>query len=169
MRFDSNDFNYYLRKSHYDLITNNNKSLKIVDILNFFKKKKIKNIEKKIIETDTKFLFGEPIYLNKKFWKTGNNFYIYPLIFGFKKNIIGYEKVNHYIKEKRQPQVYSKDYYQKLSNMNKSEIKDLMIKNPIAINKNGFLGGRHRVAAMIGRLIRGEDYIPFYVFKEINQ
>ncbi len=169
MKFDSNDFNYYLRKSHYDLITNNNRCLKIVDILNFFKKKKNKNIEEKIIETDTEFLFDEPIYLNKKFWKTGNNFYIYPLIFGFKKNIIGYEKVNDYIKEKKKPKVYSKDYYKKLFNMNNREIKDLMIKNPIAINKNGFLGGRHRVAAMIGRLIKGENYIPFYVFKEINQ
>tara|TARA_B100001057_G_scaffold486655_1_gene568171 strand:- start:398 stop:1573 length:1176 start_codon:yes stop_codon:yes gene_type:complete len=168
MRFDSNDFNYYLRKSHYDLITNNNKFLKIIDILNFFKKKKIKDIEKKIIETDTESLFDEPIYLNKKFWKTGNNFYIYPLIFGFKKNIIGYEKVNNYIKGKKKPKVYSKNYYKKLINMNNREIKDLMIKNPIAINKNGFLGGRHRVAAMIGRLINDEEYVPFYVYKEIT-
>ena len=43
-----------------------------------------------------------------------------------------------------------------------------MIKNPIAINKNGFLGGRHRVAAMIGRLINDEEYVPFYVYKEIT-
>ena len=28
-----------------------------------------------------------------------------------------------------------------------------------------FLSGRHRVAAMIGRLIRGEKYFPFNVYK----
>ena len=121
---------------------------------------------KKIVETNTSTAFDEPIYLNKKFWKNGNNFYIYPLIFGFKKNFIGYEKVNEYIKLNKKPKAYTKLYYKKLTNMSSAEIKELMIQKPIAINNEGFLGGRHRVAAMIGRIIKGEAYIPFYVYKE---
>ena len=50
--------------------------------------------------------------------------------------------------------------------LKRAEIKELMIQKPIAINNEGFLGGRHRVAAMIGRIIKGEAYIPFYVYKE---
>lgn len=44
------------------------------------------------------------------------------------------------------------------------KLKDIR-QNPIEINKYGFLSGRHRVAAMIGRLLRGERYLPFYVYK----
>lgn len=166
MKFDPIDFNCYFRKQHYGLITNNNRFSRINDILNFIKKKNFKSIMKKIVETNTSTAFDEPIYLNKKFWKNGNNFYIYPLIFGFKKNVIGYEKVNEYIKLNKKPKAYTKLYYKKLTNMSSAEIKELMIQKPIAINNEGFLGGRHRVAAMIGRIIKGEAYIPFYVYKE---
>ena len=35
---------------------------------------------------------AEPIYLNKRFWKTGNNFYINPILLGLKR-ILAYEKL----------------------------------------------------------------------------
>ena len=44
---------------------------------------------------------AEPIYLNKRFWKTGNNFYINPILFGFKKGVLDYERVNFYLKQKK--------------------------------------------------------------------
>jgi hypothetical protein len=51
--------------------------------------------------------------------------------------------------------------------MNENEIDNFLRLNPLSINKNkGFSSGRHRVAAMIGRLIRKEKYIPFYVYDE---
>ena len=35
--------------------------------------------------------------------------------------------------------------------------------HPIEIKNNTIIGGRHRVCAMIGRIISGKNYIPFYV------
>ena len=81
------------------------------------------------------------------------------------KKVVGYEKVNDYIKLQKNPKVFTKSYYQKLKDMSDIEIKKTLMQNPIAINNFGFLSGRHRVAAMIGRLVRGEKYFPFYVYK----
>ena len=46
--------------------------------------------------------------------------------------------------------------------MNDNEIKKMLKKNPLEITGKGFSSGRHRACAMIGRLIRGEPYIPIY-------
>ena len=43
-----------------------------------------------------------------------------------------------------------------------SDIDDNDNGSPIIINNNAIGSGRHRVCAMIGRLIEGYDYIPFY-------
>ena len=48
---------------------------------------------------------------------------------------------------------------------NETEISNYLNDNPLPINEHGFLSGRHRVAAMIGRILRGEKYIPFNVYK----
>ena len=66
---------------------------------------------------------------------------------------------------KKKPEVYSKGYYKKLKNMNDTEIRKYLHGNPLPINKLGFISGRHRVAAMIGRILKGEKYIPFNVYK----
>ena len=41
--------------------------------------------------------------------------------------------------------------------MNETEISNYLNDNPLPINQHGFLSGRHRVAAMIGRILRGEN------------
>ena len=142
-----------------------NKSMSIKHIIKFLRKKKINKIAKKIIETKMSSTFDEPIYLNQRFWKTGNNFFIYAIIYGFKKNVVGYQKVNDYIKKKLKPNIYTKNYYKKLDAMNETEISNYLNDNPLPINQHGFLSGRHRVAAMIGRILRGKKYIPFNVYK----
>ncbi len=139
--------------------------MKVKDIINYLKKNNLKLFSNKVKDTIIIKPIDEPIYLNKKFWKTGNNFYINPILFGFKKSVIGYEKVNDYLKLKKFPRVYTRTYYKNLEDMNDIEIKKSLIQNPIAISNHGFLSGRHRVAAMIGRLVRGEKYLPFYVYK----
>ena len=165
LKFDPIEYNCYFREHHYSYITRNLKNFKIKDIINFLKEKKIINIKKGIRETIIIKQLKEPIYLNKKFWRSGNNFYINPILYGFKKNFIGYEKVNNYLDLQKKPRIYTGSYYQKLKDMSENEIKNLLKQNPIEINKYGFLSGRHRVAAMIGRLLRGEKYFPFYVYK----
>ncbi len=163
--FDPSEYNWFFRKKHYSLIMKDNKSMSIKHIIKFLRRKKINKIAKKIIETKMNSTFDEPIYLNQRFWKTGNNFFIYAIIYGFKKNVVGYQKVNDYIKKKLKPNIYTKNYYKKLDEMNETEISNYLNDNPLPINEHGFLSGRHRVAAMIGRILRGEKYIPFNVYK----
>ena len=59
-----------------------------------------------VVEVNTSFIFDEPIHLNKEFWHGGNNFYIYPLLFGFKKGVVKYSSTNEYI-QKNLSQIYT--------------------------------------------------------------
>lgn len=160
---DKKSINWLLRKPHLDLVTDNKKYKKVKDILLYFQTPDVPHkIISKIIETDTTIKFEEPIHINKQFWMSGNNFYIYPLIFGFKKNVIEYKKVNKYIKNNPDLMLYSKKYFESLDDMNKKEIQELFENNPLEITNNAITSGRHRVFAMIGRLLQEKEYVPIY-------
>ena len=45
--------------------------------------------------------------------------------------------------------------------MNDDDIKLFLSRSLIEITDNSVTGGKHRVFAMIGRLLDGEHYIPF--------
>ena len=45
--------------------------------------------------------------------------------------------------------------------MSDHEIKSFLEKNKIELSGKSITSGRHRVCAMIGRIIAGGDYIPF--------
>ena len=81
------------------------------------------------------------------------------LIIGF--GMMGKSHLYSFInsKHKYQISIYDKKNYSKI------EISNYLNDNPLPINEHGFLSGRHRVAAMIGRILRGEKYIPFNVYK----
>ncbi len=89
-------------------------------------------------------------------------FFIYPILFGFRKDVISYNRVNQYIMKNNNINLYSKEYYKSLKLMNDDEIKRMLKKYPLEIIGNGFSSGRHRACAMIGRLIKGEEYLPVY-------
>ena len=134
-------------------------------IIDFLKPNKLNELKSEIVETPADNVFDEPIYWSKNFWNKGNNFFIYSIIFGFKKNVIPYDKVNFYINNKKSPNIYSYTYYDSLPNMDDKEISKLLKSKPLEIYDNGFSSGRHRACAMIGRLIREESYIPIYAYK----
>ncbi len=160
---DKKSINWLLRKPHLDLVTNNKKNLKVRDILDYFKSPGLLDSKlNSIIETDTSTSFEEPIHLNKKFWLSGNNFYIYPLIFRFKKNVIAYKKANEYINEKHNTALYSKEYFQSLEDMHDDEIEEMFKNSPLEITNGALTSGRHRAFAMIGRLLVNESYIPIF-------
>ena len=75
-------------------------------------------------------------------------------------NVIPYKNANEYIEKKITPNLYSKEYFMKLENMDKSQIIDLFEKSPIEVTNGNVTSGRHRIFAMIGRLIEGKEYIP---------
>jgi hypothetical protein len=159
---DRYSVNWKHRKQHLDILTCNKRNKKIKHIISYFKDKN--NYEKtllNIIESENMNLFEEPISQNKKFWSQGNNYFIYPLIFGFKKKVVPYKKANEYI-SKNKHNLYSKKYYENLEDMTDEEIKSFLINNPIEITNNCITSGRHRVCAMMNRLINDEKYITFY-------
>ena len=47
--------------------------------------------------------------------------------------------------------------------MTDTEIKDFLEKNPLPIRNQSFISGRHRVAAMIGRIIKKKIYSFLYI------
>ena len=157
---------YYekLRHHHRSMISNNNSLNKIEDIVAFYSDDKMMRFtsEHMIRETDMSNPFEEPLNLNIKFWNSGNNYFFNCLRFGFRKNVVPYKEANQYIKEFKTPMLYSADYYRSLEPMTDKEIEHFLKENPIGIKEGVAVHGIHRVAAMIGRLARGEKYIPFY-------
>ena len=57
----------------------------------------------------------------------------------------------------------TKDYYNSLNPMSESEIKSFLKDNPVEFDNGYIRHNYHRACAMIGRLIKGESYIPFYM------
>lgn len=154
---------WLVRKNHLNLVTNNKKNLKISEIINFFKEEKnyqktFENIEESIIDT----LVPDSISHSKYFWHSGNNYFFYSMHFKFKKNVVPYKNVNEYILNKNNPIIYTKEYFESLPSMDSKEIIVFLKQNPIEITNNCISSGKHRVFAMIGRLINDEEYIPFY-------
>ena len=57
----------------------------------------------------------------------------------------------------------TKEYYDSLEPMDDDELSEYLENNPVEFS-NGFIKhSYHRALAMVGRLIRGERYIPFYM------
>ena len=50
--------------------------MKVEDIINYLKKNNFKSLSNNVVDTIITKPLDEPIYLNKEFWKTGNNFYM---------------------------------------------------------------------------------------------
>lgn len=114
-----------------------------------------------INEVDTSRCFTEPINLSRRFWSGGNNFFIYPAMYGFRHNVIPYMRVNTYIQIQVKPDIFTAEYLLSLPEMSDLEIEDFLNKNPIEIRKGAIVSGRHRIAAMVGRIIKGQKYIEF--------
>jgi len=60
----------------------------------------------------------------------------------------------------------TKEYFDSLEDMSDGEIEDFLMNNPVEF-ENGFIKhSYHRACAMMGRLISGKEYIPFYMKRE---
>ena len=158
-----NSINWSLRKPHLDIVTKNKRYIKVDQIIKYLKRSgQLEKLKMEVVEVDTSSIFDEPIHLNKRFWHSGNNFYFYPVLFGFKKDVVNYTSTNNYVQEKIKPTLYTRDYYEKLENMEENEIANLFQKSPLEITNGSVTSGRHRTFAMIGRIVEGKNYIPIY-------
>ncbi len=116
------------------------------------------------VAPDTSVEFDEPMAFSRKFWKSGNNSLLAPLHYGYRHLVVPYEATNLYINRKIQPPLFSATYYQSLPLMTEEEIADFLSDNPIEITDGAVTSGRHRATAMLGRLLRGEPYVPMVGF-----
>ena len=156
--------NWLMRRDHLDIVTKNKKNIKVKDIVKYFSNKtNLHNKIQSIKETDNLKIYKEPISHNKSFWNSGNNYFINNLLYGFRKNVTPYNKANKYIKEVNKPNLYSKNYYESLEIMSDNEIRIFLKENPIEVTNNSVTSGKHRIFAMINRLIDDKEYIPIYV------
>lgn len=153
--------NWILRKGHLNLVTKNKKYTKVKKIIYHLKKNKIENLLNNMVESDNRFVFEEPISHNKKFWTSGNNYFLNNIIFSFRKNVVEYQNANSYITQKTKPNLYSSKYYSSLEKMSEDEVAYFLEQNPIEVTNNAVTSGKHRVFAMIGWILEGNEYIPF--------
>ena len=166
-----NAINWTLRKPHLDIFTDGGRVRTIADIVMFLKENnRINSIKNEITDTPMSELFDEPINLNEKFWKSGNNFFFYCIYYEFRKGVLPYTQANHYIATVPDgPTLYSDAYFNCLKKMNDSEIGKFLKTHPIECIKGSVIHGKHRVCAMIGRILKGKEYIPFYVEEEVRR
>jgi len=89
--------------------------------------------------------------------KLNNWQYFNCMMAGFRHNVADHHKLGW--------ENLTKEYFNSLSEMSDKEIEVMLKDNPVGF-QNGFIKhGYHRAVAMIGRLIKGESYIPFYMKK----
>lgn len=159
-------FNWKWRKPHLDIVTNGKKYVKIGEIINYLKEEfENGNIFNSIKDTPTDIPFYDPHNYDRKFWNSGNNYFIYCVLFQFKKGVVPYSKANEYIKSEKKPYLYTKEYYESLPDMNDYDIQQMLQRHPIEITNGAITGGKHRAFAMIGRLVSGKTYLPFWVLE----
>lgn len=113
-------------------------------------------------DADTAQPFNEPLSLNRDFWKSGNALYRNPLLHGFRHLVMPYTASNLYINAGLLPALYTDEYYASLPQMTEAEIERFLCRRPISVRGGAIDSGRHRAVTMIGRLARGEPYVPLY-------
>lgn len=162
---DDNELNIWLRHAHFKLITNSYKLNKIDEIIKWHKNNKNnKKIDYLSKQPTTIKLSSYPRHLDKKFWDNGNTYFLNCFKYEFRKNVKDYFSISDMV-TKDSIVYFSEKYYSSKEMMNNDEIKLLLKNNPINIKKGMVSSGRHRVSAMIGRLIKDKSYIPFYFSK----
>jgi len=115
-------------------------------------------LESDVVETPLDHPVEEPINLSRSFWKRGDNFFIYPFLFGYRHLVVPYHAANLYILAARGPRLYSRGYFESLPAMSAAEIGVFLRENPIEVTQGAVTSGRHRAMAMFGRIFRGEGY-----------
>lgn len=163
-----NELDQYYRFEHLKVITNDFKFKKIGDIIDYLKTNMNKDIFKKKliqpmkIELDPNF----PRFCDEIFWQNGNVYYLNNIKYSFKKNIINYESISKIIDTNNKYIFFSESYYESKDDLEKNDIIKLFEKEPVAINNNTIRSGRHRICAMIGRILKNQDYIPIKIVNE---
>ena len=90
-------------------------------------------------------------------------FFAAPVLYGFRHLVMPYRGANLYINRGLSPSLFSSQYFESLAQMTDEEIELFLSLHPLEVTDDYLTSGRHRASAMLGRLLRGEPYIPFSV------
>lgn len=156
-------FNWRWRKPHLDLVTDGGRLTFISDIIEHFREGETLDRKREmVIETDTSKPFWEPANFDPRFWQSGNNYFLYCIIYQYRHGVLAYTDANTYIVAGGLEDLYTARYYENLPKMNINEIIELQRAKPLEMKLGAIVGGKHRSFAMIGRLVAGEEYLPFW-------
>tara|TARA_S200000501_G_scaffold378581_1_gene441976 strand:- start:3974 stop:5617 length:1644 start_codon:yes stop_codon:yes gene_type:complete len=145
LKYEPISLDYFLRMELQkggggkEMVTNNHTLNTIEDVVNYY--------------SDVNNLEEQKSKLNPSNWQ-----YFNCMTAGFKKDVgdhheLGWDNM-------------TEEYYSNLKDMSDDEIEKFLKENPVEFD-NGFIRhSYHRACAMIGRLINGDKYIPFYMKKE---
>ncbi len=157
---------YWLERTYKELNSTQQINSKYSPIsLEYFLNMEVANggISKQILNLNGKLKTVKDIV---EYWKTASSPQLTPenwqyyncMIAGFRKDVanhhdLGWDKM-------------TQEYYESLESMTDKEIEQYLQSTPVEFD-NGFIKhSYHRAYAMIGRLVRGEKYIPFYMETE---
>ena len=116
--------------------------------------------------------YRQPSNLSNQINKSQENNWEYfnCLLYGFRRNVLDTDihkiQGGKEISTEERNKILNPEYYQNLEKMSDDEILNFNLSNPIDFDLEYISHGTHRAYSMIGRLIRGEKYIPFFVNKE---
>lgn len=157
---------YWLERTYKELINNKSSTPKYSPIsLEYFLNMEVANggESKQILNLNGKLKTVKDII---EYWKTASEPELKPsnwqyyncMIAGFRKDVANHHDLGW--------DQMTKEYYESLESMTDLELEQYLKSTPVEFD-NGFIKhSYHRAYAMIGRLIRGEKYIPFYMETE---
>ncbi len=150
-----------VRYKQLAVVTNKFSNKTVHGIIDFFKNRELEEFRKnKIYDPVNVHNNMATPWLDLDFWNDGNTHFFGNLYFGFRKGVKSYECS---CKDGPDERFLSMDYLQCRPEMQFEEVQTLLCETEITLMGRVLTGGRHRVFAMIGRLIRGQRYIPFRV------
>ena len=123
----------------------------------------LENLERNLIHPTYSHVCS-PENLCREYWADGNSFFIYPMLLGFRHAWPGYSAAA-LISSTIGSDAMKFDSLATLPHMTDSEAGFFLKTKPIEIRDGAVVSGKHRVAGMIGRLMRGEPYLEMRAIK----
>lgn len=159
---DANPLNRSIRHTQYSHLLRNYQLKTVASIFQYYScPANMNRLNHTSIQPEMYLLDSSiPPHLNLDYWTNGNAYFTNCLIYGFRKHVECYS--DQYSVESLSPHGSSR-YYASRPSMNDSEIKELLLQSPLILDGNQLTAGRHRVVSIIGHLLSGRNYIPFFV------
>mgnify|MGYP006103545061 CR=1 FL=1 len=162
--YEGNFIESFVRQKQYLIVTDNLQKIRINEIVNFMKEKTIDFVWNNYSEQPGKMIpKNVDRWLDQDFWQNGNTHFLGNIKYEFRKGTIAYENFNSDTQPIDADIFLSTEYFENRQLMNDIEIANLLDDNSISLRGKHVTSGRHRVFAMVGRLINGKQYIPFTV------